>query len=183
MKRCKTRDAQFGALRAGRARSEAMMAIELMPLAELCERLEYRQRLFLGHGLARLGRLIRSAAKNNDRNRPQLVKLQKAFAAFREKFTAHMREEANVAFPFIRQLESNAVRKTHARISLQTCTAHLEKQHFEADETFAELRALAENDCLPELRKDLLRFEQSLHEQIYEENQVLFPRALAVSRA
>lgn len=183
MKRREFHDERFGNSVVGRTCSESAVAIELTPLPELCERLEDRQRFLLRRGLARLGLLIHSAVTHDRRNRPQLARLQKSFAAFREQFTAHLREETETIFPFIRQLESSAVGKTHARRSLQTLTARLERQHFEADEAFAEVCALAGDGCARTLRDNLASFERNLHEQIYEENRVLFPRARAVSRA
>ncbi|MBU6410703.1 MAG: hemerythrin domain-containing protein [Verrucomicrobia bacterium] len=165
--------------------------MELMPLAELCARLEDRQRLFLRRGLARLERLICSATPTDSRNRTHLAKLRKGFAAFREKLTAHLREESEFIFPLIRQLEECATRKAHARRTLQNRAVRLGKQHFEADEAIAELRALVANGRasfpvsarVQALRDGLASFERDLHQQIYEENRFLFPRALAVSRA
>lgn len=183
MKRRRFHDTRFEVSAAGLARSKPAVVIELMPLPDLCERLEGRQRFFLRRGLACLERLIHSAAAHDGRNRRKLAKLQKTFAVFRERFTAHLREEAEVIFPFIRQLESSTVGKNHARRSLQTRTARLEQQHFEVDEAFAELCALAENSCARTLCDKLASFEHNLHEQIYEENRVLFPRARAASRA
>lgn len=159
------------------------VASELMPLTDLCGWLESRQLQVLCGELSRLNRLIPAAVERDGASHPQLLKLQEAFAAFCEKFTAHLREEAKAVFPLIRRMENRAGGNSRARRSLQTHTARLEQQHFEADEAIAELRALAEKDCPPELHKDLARFERSLHEQIYEENRVLYPRALAVSRA
>lgn len=190
MKRRKIRDTQFGALACERggpmparlARLEPVAAIELMSLGKLCARLEHRQRLFLLRGLTCLGRLIHSAARHDRRNRLRLVRLQRTFAAFHDKFTAHLRAETGIIFPLIRRLESGTVGKSYARRSLQTHTAHLAQQHFEADEAIAELRALARNGCAPGLHEQIVSFERNLHEQIYEENRFLFPRALALSR-
>lgn len=181
MKRRKFHVKQLAASTTGLARSKPAVAIELMPLSALCERLEDRQRLFLRRGLVRLERLIRPATARHRENQPHPVKLQKTFVAFRERLIAHLREEAEIIFPLIRQVESRASGDTHA--FLQTYTTHLEQQHFAADEAFAELRAVAENGCTRALRDHLTSFEHNLHEQIYEENRVLFPRALAASRA
>jgi regulator of cell morphogenesis and NO signaling len=125
------------------------------------------------------------------RNRQQLVKLRRAFLSFQRKFAAHLKVEAKVIFPLIRQMESNPVGDSHASRSLQTRTTRLERQHFEADEALAEVRALATDETVlfsassrvQTLRNCLASFDRNLQEQIYVENRVLFPRALAVSRA
>jgi regulator of cell morphogenesis and NO signaling len=191
MKHRKVHDTRVEASIAGAANLEPLVAIELMPLAELCNRLAMMQRPFLCRELACLYRLIGKVVKQDTTKNPQLLKLQKTFMAFRQGFTSHLREEAGMTFPLIRGLESGTAEKTDARRLIKISTERMEIQHFKADEDLAKLRALTENyvtslptsSCVRQWRDKLAGFERNLHEQMYEENRVLFPRALAISRA
>jgi regulator of cell morphogenesis and NO signaling len=173
------------------AHSDHVLALELTPLGTLCRWLEDQQRVCLRRDLAHLERLIRLMPPHDARNRQQLVKLRTAFLSFQRKFAAHLKTEAKVVFPLIRQMESNLVGDPHASRSLQTRTTRLERQHFEADEALAEVKALAADETVlfstssrvQTLRNCLASFDRNLQEQIYLENRVLFPRALAISRA
>lgn len=165
------------------------VTLELMTLTELCDHLEREHRVYLRDELTRLDTLTRAAAERHGANNPRVRKIREVFVAFREKLTAHLRAEAEVLFPLIRQLESRAEERAGAHFSLKTPTAQMESQHNEADEALAELHTLAsDGPRLPSLPAPLrtlgdaiVRLERSIHEQIYKENQVLFPRALAIS--
>lgn len=183
MKRRKVRNLRFRNLTACRQHPAPEIAVELMPLAELCGRLEDRQHRLLLHGLARLGRLIRSAAVRSDDDQPHMVKLRKTFTVLQGKLSEHLREESDVLYPLIRRLNAGEVKTSRERRRLQKSIVHLEQQHLETDDAIAELSVLAGGDSAPELRENICSLLQSLHEQIFEENRVLFPRALAASRA
>lgn len=188
---CSAMKKRAGTRAAGSARLEPVAALELMPLTELCNRLEMAQRVSLGRELTGLYRLIGTAINCDSAKNSQLLKLREAFMAFRKGLTAHLREEAGMIFPLIRRLESGAIGKTCTRRLIKISTARMEIQHFKAEEEFAELRALTEEHAAlslasshaRQLRDQLASFEHSLHEQMYEENRFLFSRALAVSRA
>lgn len=167
------------------------VAVELMTLTELCDHLENVQHAFLHRELARLARLIRSAVERNGADNLRLLKLQEAFVAFREKLTAHLREEAEALFPLVRQLAGNASREIRLRHSIKIPIIRMEIQHSEVDESLAELRAMAGGGTGPSpvsprartLDKAIVRFEHQFQELMFEENRILFPRALAISRA
>lgn len=174
------------------ARPAAPAAImELMPLAKLYQRLEVRQRNALQRELARLEKLVAVLSVRDARSRAQFSRFQKAFAAFEKKLTAHLQAEARTILPLIRRLESGRTVSRPAVRLLQTRARSLEQQHFEADEALAEVKELAANEDVLVLassrvrtvRNRLAQFDRRLQEQIYGENRILFPRAVAVSRA
>ncbi|MGA9450564.1 MAG: hemerythrin domain-containing protein, partial [Verrucomicrobiia bacterium] len=167
------------------------VAVELMTLTDLCDYLDNVQHVYLRRELTELDRLIRSTVERDGADNSRLLKLQKTFVAFREKLASHLREEAEALFPLIRRLAGGASRRIRLRHSIKIPAIRMEIQHFEVDEGLAELRALA-GDCAgsasmsPRTRtlgRVIARFEQRFQELIYEENRILFPRALAISRA
>jgi regulator of cell morphogenesis and NO signaling len=169
-----------------RARSQPPpVCLELMTLKDLCDHLEQSPRVTLQDELARLDQLTRVATEQYGAEHPQLLRTRKTFVAFRERFTAHLHEEAENLFPLIRRLTTG---KKEARSALKSRLARMEHEHNQADEALAELHALAGEESLRPpvpaavrmVSDAIVRLEQAIHEQIYKENQVLFPRALAI---
>ena len=169
-----------------RARSQPPpVCLELMTLNDLCDHLEQSPRITLQDELARLDQLTRVAAEQYGAEHPQLLRTRETFVAFRERFTAHLHEEAEMLFPLIRRLTTG---KKEARSALKSRLARMEHEHNQADEALAELHALAGEESLRRpvpaavrtVSDAIVHLEHAVHEQIYKENQVLFPRALAI---
>jgi regulator of cell morphogenesis and NO signaling len=165
-----------------------VVSLELMTLTELCDHLERLQQITLREELARLERLLRMAAQQQSAEYPQFVRIHETFVAFREQFTAHLREEAEGVFPLIRQLTNGESGALPVRSSLKLRLAEMEKDHNQADESLAELFTLASDESLGRsaaatmraISTVIIRLKHTVHEQIYKENRVLFPRALAI---
>jgi regulator of cell morphogenesis and NO signaling len=165
-----------------------VVSLELMTLTELCDHLEQLQQITLREELARLDRLTRMAAQQQGAEYPQFVRIHETFVAFREQFTAHLREEAEGVFPLIRQLTNGESGALPVRSSLKLRLAEMEKDHNQADESLAELFTLASDESLGRsaaatmraISTVIIRLKHTVHEQIYKENRVLFPRALAI---
>ncbi len=161
------------------------VCLELMTLNDLCDHLEQSPRVTLQDELARLDQLTRVAAEQYGAEHPQLLRIRKTFVTFREQFTVHLHEEAEILFPLIRRLTTG---KKEGRSALKSRLARMEHAHNQADEALAELRALAGEESLRRplpatvrtVSDAIFRLEHAIHEQIYKENQVLFPRALAM---
>lgn len=165
-----------------------VVTLELMTLNELCDYLEHTQQISLQGEFTHLDRLTRAAVKERGAENPQFLKIREIFVAFRGKFAAHLREEAEELFPLIRQLTTCEKRELPARSSLKLCLARMENEHNQADETLAELCAVAGAGSprrsaavvMRTVSDAIVRLKHAAHEQIYKENQVLFPRALAI---
>lgn len=103
---------------------------------------------------------------------------------------AHMREEEDVVFPAIERLERAAVRGEQPAVAdLESLVAAREEEHTEAGAKLRTLRELTSDFVPPEwacntfrgLYHGLAELERDLHEHIHLENNVLFPRALALA--
>lgn len=165
-------------------------ALEVMPLARLCDRLALRQRILLEREMARLEDLICRVNAAEPGGPGQSRRLGIAFKAFRSRLVAHMHEEAHLVFPPIRRAGGAVGRSAPAIRALRRRAARWRRQHFQVDEAIARLRHLAAAPASPgaavaprrALRQALARFERLIHEQMYEENRFLFPRALSGCR-
>lgn len=161
--------------------------MKLMLLSELCDHLEKPQHAYLHDELQKLDLMTRTAAKQKGEANPQLLIIREAFIALRAQLTAHLLAEAKDLFPMIRLLANGDNDERPTRSAVKFRLTRMEHEHNQIDEALAELGLLVANKSLelqfPAVTRTMAaaiaRLEHTVHEQIYHENQVLFPRALA----
>lgn len=91
-------------------------------------------------------------------------------------------------FPAIRELEAGAVDKTAASAALESAFEKLEVEHQKTGAALARFHELTDGYTTPDwacntfraLYDGLQQIEKDMHQHIHEENNVLFPRALAL---
>ena len=179
----------LAAMRDARRRAPAV-CVELMTLVQLCDHLENAQRN-LHNELKRLDRLTKTLAKENAMDDPKLLAIRKSFVAFQRRFKAHLRKESEQLFPVYRRWAANRNEARHARSFLNPALAQLQREHNQADEALADLRSLVAGDAsfssaraaVKTTADAIARLEHAVHEQIYKENHVLFPKALPMRQA
>jgi regulator of cell morphogenesis and NO signaling len=101
-----------------------------------------------------------------------------------------MRHEEKILFPMIRQLESSAAVPYFHCSTIANPVHQMEFEHDEAGVALGQLRQLTDNYTPPEwacntyraMLDSLLNFEQDMHQHIHKENNVLFPKAIALEK-
>jgi len=114
-----------------------------------------------------------------------LARIEAIVGELSADLTQHMRKEEMVLFPAICELE----RAGTARIPVSAPIQVMESEHDRAGELMAELRTLTGGYVAPEwacattraLYQGLAGFEADMHVHVHLENNVLFPRALALA--
>lgn len=169
-------------------REEAVdVCLELMSPGQLCDHVEQTHHARLRRELARLDSHLAEASHSGE-DIDQLPEIRRLFRAFTDGFNRHLREEVEILFPLIRRLETDPAGKTAILRAIAEFLEKMEHDHNEADEALAALHELAdeadaEGDGLSRLLRDAVtRLENAVQEQIYNENQILFPKALAFGR-
>ena len=164
------------------------VAVELLTLQELCDYIESTQRSYLKADLAEVDRLTLNAAHENS----SALKVRESFVAFCDQLAAHLHGETTGLFPAIRRLaRGGSGANSVGGVKLKPRFARLEREHSQAEDAVDELISLASEGTLEgltvgvvrTLSAALLRLRHSLAQQVYVENQVLFPRAAAVRGA
>lgn len=170
------------------ARQQApVVCVELMTIVQLCDHLEDAHRN-LHEELKRLDRLTKTLAKEHAVANPKLLVIRKGFVAFQRRFKAHLRKESEQLFPVCRRWAASRNEMRRLRFSFKSPLAQLQREHNQADEALADLRSMVAGDAPSSSAQALVqtiadavaRLEHFVHEQIYKENQVLFPRASAL---
>jgi iron-sulfur cluster repair di-iron protein len=166
------------------------VTVELMTLADLCDHVESVHHADLQVGLENLDQLTRKMAGQHGADNPRIPKIRRAFIGFHRKILAHLRGEAEVLFPLLRQLESNLDESPAVFARIKLSLERMEQEHEEVEEAFAQLCALTRTESPPAdgsvpvqmLHDAMIRLERGINEPIYKENQILFQRARAMSR-
>ena len=121
-----------------------------------------------------------------------LAEVQQTFALVGEEMTRHMMKEEKILFPLIKYLTEsqkfNEKPKTGGFGTIKNPIRQMEAEHVSAGGAMEKIRALTSNYFLPDdacttfkvTYKELDEFEIDLHKHVHLENNILFPRAIAL---
>jgi regulator of cell morphogenesis and NO signaling len=126
---------------------------------------------------------------------PELAQIRDTFGDLAAELRTHMMKEEMVLFPYVLRMEEAAARKAPMMPPPFGTVAHpvamMVHEHDSAGEALRNLRAASNGFTPPEgactsfrtLYRRLATFEANLHQHIHLENNILFPRAIAMERA
>jgi regulator of cell morphogenesis and NO signaling len=152
-------------------------------IPELCDHIVSRHHDPLRKALVRIGELLDTVVRVHGRQHPELIDLQRLFAATRADLEHHLGVEEEVLFPACRELDADP----HAAVLEPDVLALLEDDHAATGDALAVMRELTDgfrgDTALCGTHGALLHalrgFELDLHRHVHEENNVLFPRVRA----
>ncbi len=125
---------------------------------------------------------------------PELIQIQRLFAELAIELSRHTRKEELVVFPFIRDLVQAEKKERRLAIpefgSLANPVRMMEEDHREVGSTFRRIAVLSKAYTPPADACNTFRayyakldeFEQDLNQHMHLENNILFPRALALEK-
>jgi regulator of cell morphogenesis and NO signaling len=149
------------------------------PLAELCDHIVSEHHDRLRAELPRLEGLLEKVVRAHGEERPSVVELRDTFTALRSDLEEHLAAEEEQLFPLVRAGGPYDAEQVH----------ELEHDHAWAGSALARMRELTDGYDLERAicnthratLDGLHELERDLHQHIHEENNVLFPRALAAA--
>lgn len=145
--------------------------------------------------LPRLAELAAKVVNRHGDTKPELPEIQKKVAQISEELTEHLAKEEVVLFPYVTRLErakEEGTAKPHGCFAtVASPIAMMNQEHEAAGALLADIRELSGNYTPPvgacptflAFYNGLREFEQDLHQHIHLENNILFPRALALEGA
>ncbi|MBI5771836.1 MAG: iron-sulfur cluster repair di-iron protein [Verrucomicrobia bacterium] len=118
----------------------------------------------------------------------RLPEVAATVAALHDEMFSHMMKEEQILFPIVRELERGAAGASSHCGTIANPIRVMEAEHENAGGAIAHLRKLTDgftpkpDDCNTHraLLAGLAQFEADLHQHVHKENNVLFPRALAL---
>jgi regulator of cell morphogenesis and NO signaling len=183
---------------------EVMRALEQTPakgddrdwqsasLTELVKHIIEKHHAYVRAEIPRLIALLAKVVRVHRLNHAELEKIELSFRALAEELTLHLLKEERMLFPYIEQLEDAAKsgrRPVPAMFgTVQNPVRMMAMEHDSAGQLLRKMREVTNGYTVPEdgcmsyrlLYRALPEFEADLHEHIHLENNILFPRAIAL---
>jgi regulator of cell morphogenesis and NO signaling len=177
---------------AGQAAVAAQRGWNTEPLAALIQHILAVHHDYLRRELPRLAERLARVQKAHPQDAAVLTPLAEAYGALHEELDGHLPKEERILFPFVEQMEAAAA-EHRPKIALPFGTFQnpirvMGHEHDSAGHALAEIRRVTGNFTLPghacdtyrALYAGLQELERDLHQHIHLENNILFPRALAL---
>ena len=157
------------------------------PLHQLADHIVARYHGPLREELPRLESMAAKVCRVHGARAAYLVRLEAVVSELSAELRTHMRKEELVLFPAIRAIE----RGTPSGVRIDAPIAVMEHEHDQAGTMLGELRAITGGYIPPEwacqtfraLYHGLSELDAAMHVHVHLENNILFPRALALADA
>ena len=164
-------------------------------LADLIGHIKNTHHVYTREELARLGPLFDKVCSVHGKNHPELLQIRGVFQGLAQELTTHLMKEEMVLFPYIVRMEEATIEKEPIVPgpfgTVQNPVSMMEHEHDSAGNALRTMRAASNGYSAPAdacvsyqtLYKALAELEADLHQHIHLENNILFPRAVAMEKA
>lgn len=161
-------------------------------LAQLAEHIVHKHHAYVKQEIPRIQQLLKKVVAVHGTAHPELGKIQQVFQELSAEMSSHMMKEENILFPYIAAMESavngGRPKPRPAFGSVSNPVHMMELEHDSAGTTLKEIGTLSSNHEPPDgacfsyrtLYAALKEFETDMHQHIHLENNILFPRAIAM---
>ena len=168
---------------------------QVEPLADLIAHIKNTHHKYTREEMARLGPLFDKVCSVHGNNHPELLQIRGLFQGLTQELTTHLMKEEMVLFPYIVRMEEAAIEKEPLVPApfgtVQNPVSMMEHEHDSAGNALRAMREASNGYSAPAdscvsyqtLYKTLAAFETDLHQHIHLENNILFPRAVAMEKA
>jgi len=165
------------------------------PLGDFLSHIKNTHHKYTREEMARLGPLFDKVCSVHGERHPELFDLRATFQGLAEELTTHMMKEEMVLFPYIVRMEESVIQKEPILPppfgTIRNPVSMMEHEHDSAGNALRALRTSSHGYSAPPdacisyqtLYKTLAEFEADLHQHIHLENNILFPRAIALENA
>src|SRR5579871_533721 len=164
------------------------------PLADLIDHIKNTHHRYVRDTCSRLGPLFGKVCSVHAKNHPELPLLRDIFGGLAQELATHMMKEEMVLFPYIARMEEAVIEKSTVIPppfgTVRNPVAMMIHEHDDAGAALQQLRQASNSFTAPPdacvsyrtLYQALADFEADLHQHIHLENNILFPRAIALER-
>lgn len=165
------------------------------PLSELIRHIKNIHHKYTREETARLTALLQKVCSVHGKNHAELLDIQSTFASLAQELSTHLMKEEMVLFPYIERMEEAMIQNEPLLPapfgSVGNPVAMMEHEHDSAGNALRSIRKASGDFTTPAdacisyqtLYKALAAFETDLHQHIHLENNILFPRAIAMEKA
>jgi len=164
------------------------------PLSELITHIKNTHHKYTREETIRLTALLKKVCSVHGKNHPELFQIQSTFVDLAQELATHLMKEEMVLFPYVVRMEEAVIQNEPLLPApfgtVENPVAMMEHEHDSAGSALRSVRK-ASGDFTPPadacvsyqtLYQALAAFEADLHQHIHLENNILFPRAIAMER-
>jgi len=167
---------------------------QIEPLTDLVAHIKNTHHKYTREEIARLGPLFEKVCSVHGKNHPELLDMRITFGGVADELTMHLSKEEVVLFPYIVRLEEAVIQHEPPLPapfgSVTQPISMMEHEHDSAGNALRAMRAASGGYTPPSdvcvsyhaLYRALAEFEADLHQHIHLENNILFPRAIAMEQ-
>jgi regulator of cell morphogenesis and NO signaling len=164
-------------------------------LADLIAHIKSTHHKYTCEEIARLGPLFDKVSSVHGKNHPELLQICGTFQGLAQELTTHLMKEEMVLFPYIVRMEESVIENGPIVPgpfgTVRNPVSMMEHEHDSAGNALRVMREASKDYAAPAdacvsyqtLYKALAAFETDLHQHIHLENNILFPRAVAMEKA
>jgi len=161
-------------------------------LTDLIGHINSKHHVFVREECPRIEALAEKVAAKHGMNHPELLEVQSTFTALADELAVHLMKEEQVLFPYVFRMEEAKIAREPVPPPMFGTVVNpvrmMMQEHDGAGDALKKLRALTGDYTVPEdgcisyatLYEALQNFEADLHQHIHLENNILFPRAVAM---
>lgn len=165
------------------------------PMADLVAHIHARHHKYVREEIVRLGPLFEKVCGVHGMNHPELLHVQAVFRGLAQELTTHMMKEEMVLFPYIVRMEEAVIQGEPVLPppfgTVANPVSMMEHEHDSAGNALRAMHSASNGYTAPDgactsyqaLYRALAEFETDLHQHIHLENNILFPRAVAMEGA
>ena len=149
---------------------------------------------YVKNSLPFINELAQKVANVHGERHPEAIKIASIFDSTAKDFSLHLMKEENILFPYIKEMvtaksEGKSINPAVFG-SVDNPTQMMESEHEQAGEDMEAIRALTNDYQLPQdactsysiLYKKLEEFENDLFNHVHLENNILFPKSIALEK-
>ena len=157
------------------------------PLADLIEHIVSTHHAYVKQEVPRLEKLLDKVCGVHGQNHPELQQVRETFRDLGQELASHLMKEEQILFPYLAQAEAGQA--PHSCFgTVQNPIRMMMFEHDNAGTALRQMRSASANYTAPAdacisyqtLYQALQAFEADLHQHIHLENNILFPRAVAM---
>jgi regulator of cell morphogenesis and NO signaling len=161
-------------------------------LADLISHINGTHHVFVREECPRIQALAAKVVGVHGSRHSELMQVQQVFSALAEELHVHLMKEEQILFPYIKRMEESSMAGEPAPPScfgtVTNPVSMMMQEHDGAGEALRTLRCITKDYEVPgdacisyrTLYEALRGFEADLHQHIHVENNILFPRAVAM---
>jgi regulator of cell morphogenesis and NO signaling len=162
------------------------------PLYQLIDHIVSKHHAYVRVALPAIAHHLATLVNVHGERHPELARIAATFDGLRHELQQHLMKEEQVLFPYIRELAGRSDRHPGPSPfgTVENPIRMMEREHRDAADELGVIRQLTNGYTAPPdgcttyrvAMAELAQFERDLHQHVHLENNILFPRAVALEQ-